>query len=282
MLTIKNENIKASFNNVGAELKSLIANGTEYIFGGDPGIWNYSSPILFPICGGLKDDEYLLDEKTYSLPKHGFARTSLFEVEKHSEISITFLLCSNEETKKNYPFDFEFRVIYTLEENALNVKYDVKNTGDREMYFSVGAHEAYLCKEGIEDYDILFPEKETLNAHMLVGNLVSDETVTVLENQNKLSLKNEYFSVDALVFKKFKSNSVILKNRNTDKSLKVSFKDFNYLLFWTKPGAPYICIEPWCGIGDGLNADKNLKNKEGIITLKGKETRKIIHTIEIL
>lgn len=282
MLTIKNRFLTASFDPLGAELKRLTKNNEEYIFGGDPKIWNYSSPILFPICGGLKDDEYVLGGNTYSLPKHGFARTSLFEVESHREDSITFLLSSDDETKKNYPFDFEFRVVYALKRNALNVKYDVKNLGDGEMYFSVGAHEAYLCKEGIEDYDILFPEKETLNAHMLVGNLVSDETVTVLENQNKLSLKNEYFSVDALVFKKFKSNSVILKNRNTEKSLRVSFPEFTYLLFWTKPNAPYICIEPWCGIGDGLDSDKNFKTKEGIITLKGKENREIIHTIEIL
>jgi galactose mutarotase-like enzyme len=282
MITIKNENIKASFNNVGAELKSLIANGKEYIFGGDKNIWNYSCPLLFPICSGLKDDEYYLDDKKYTLPKHGFARTSDFETEALSQDSVTFLLRSNEETKKNYPFDFELRVIYSLEGKRLKVKYDIKNCGADTMYFSIGAHEAYLCEEGIEEYDVILPQKETLDSSVLEGNLLGDKKVRIIENEDKIALKYDYFSVDALVFKTIKAREVILKNRNTNKALKVDFNGFDYLLLWTKPNAPYICIEPWCGISDSIHTDQNFKTKEGIISVPKGESCQKVHSIEIL
>jgi len=63
MITIKNEYITASFNKVGAELKSLVYNDTEYIWEGRSEVWAGSCPLLFPICGGLKNDKYVLNGK---------------------------------------------------------------------------------------------------------------------------------------------------------------------------------------------------------------------------
>ncbi len=283
MITIKNGNLVANFNELGAELKSLKMGETEYIWKGDEKFWASSCPVLFPICSGLIDDTYFIDGKEYRMNKHGFAKKSVFAVEDKSENAVTFLLTDSAETKKVYPFSFEFRIRYTLSETKLSVEYSVKNTNEDEMFFSVGAHEGYSCPEGIEDYDIIFDKKETLVNTVLTGpNTLGYEEFTVLENSDTFPLSYKYFDDDALVFQSIKSDSVTLKNRKTDRAIKVTFKGFPYLLLWTKPNAPYICIEPWCGISDRDGCDQNFKTKQGIEHILPGDTFIRVHTLEII
>ena len=162
MITLKNEFIKASFDEVGAELKSLVFKEKEYIWEGRSEVWAGSCPILFPICGGLKEDKYTFKGKEYTLQKHGYARFVTFEIENKTDNSVVFLHKSNDETKKSFPFDYELRVIYTLNGKTLKVDYSVKNSTDDTMYFSIGSHEGYYPPDGIEDSDVIFPKNETL------------------------------------------------------------------------------------------------------------------------
>lgn len=282
MITIKNDYLTAKINEVGAELKSLVCNDTQYIWTGDERFWAGSAPLLFPICSGLKDDEYYLDGKKYTLQKHGYARFCKFEVENQVEDSVTFLLCSNEESLKQFPFRYELRVTYTLENKTLKVKYDVKNLSDDTMYFSIGAHEGYYCPEGIEEYDVILPEAETLDSTVLEGNVLGNNKVRIIENSNRIALKYDYFAVDALVFKDMKARSAVLKNRNNSKAVKVTFEGCDYFLLWTKPDAPYICLEPWCGISDNKDTDKNFKTKEGIRQIAAGGNFVNEHSIEVL
>ncbi|MBQ8531871.1 MAG: aldose 1-epimerase family protein [Clostridia bacterium] len=282
MITIKNDYLTAKINEVGAELKSLVCNDTQYIWTGDERFWAGSAPLLFPICSGLKDDEYYLDGKKYTLQKHGYARFCKFEVENQVEDSVTFLLCSNEESLKQFPFRYELRVTYTLENKTLKVKYDVKNLSDDTMYFSIGAHEGYYCPEGIEEYDVILPEAETLDSTVLEGNVLGNNKVRIIENSNRIALKYDYFAVDALVFKDMKARSAVLKNRNNGKAVKVTFEGCDYFLLWTKPDAPYICLEPWCGISDNKDTDKNFKTKEGIRQIAAGGNFVNEHSIEVL
>lgn len=281
MVQLQKGGLIAGLNEKGAELKSLRLNDTEYIWPGDPRFWTGSAPLLFPVCSGLVDDEYCLDGKTYPMQKHGYARFCDFQVERAREDAVTFLLHSDEESRKQYPFDYELRVIYTLSERALNVCYEVKNLSPETMYFSIGAHEGYYCPEGIEEYDVILPEPETLDSSVLEGNLLGYQKIRVLENSDTLPLKYDYFAVDALVFENLKAKSAVLKNRNTGRAVRVSFQGFDYFLLWTKPGANYICMEPWCGISDRVDADKNIKTKEGILTVPAGESLAREHTIEI-
>ena len=282
MITIKNDYLTAKINEVGAELKSLVCNDTQYIWTGDERFWAGSAPLLFPICSGLKDDEYYLDGKKYTLQKHGYARFCKFEVENQVEDSVTFLLCSNEESLKQFPFRYELRVTYTLENKSLKVKYDVKNLSDDTMYFSIGAHEGYYCPEGIEEYDVILPEAETLDSTVLEGNVLGNNKVRIIENSDRIALKYDYFAVDALVFKDMKARSAVLKNRNNGKAVKVTFEGCDYFLLWTKPDAPYICLEPWCGISDNKDTDKNFKTKEGIRQIAAGGNFVNEHSIEVL
>lgn len=282
MITVSNEHLTAKFSELGAELKSLVCDGKEHIWYGDPAFWTGSAPVLFPICSGLKDDEFIYEGKTYTMQKHGFARKSEFAVESVTESSVTFLLSSENCPKDNYPFDYEFRITYTLLGEKVNVEYNIKNLTDGDMYFSVGAHEAYLCPEGIENYEIIFENPENLDAYQLDGPLLTDNTKSYGQNTSVLPLSDSLFENDCLIFKHLNSHSVILRNKTTDQKIKAVFEGFDYLLLWTVPTAPYICIEPWCGITDNINTTKQLPEKEGIEKIeKGGEFYRL-HSFEIL
>ncbi len=284
MVTIKNEYLTAKFNKIGAELKSLSYNGDEYIWQGDERFWKNSAPILFPICSCLKGDTYFYNGKNYKMQKHGYVSGEQFSVVDLCDSKVTFLHKSNNETFKIFPFEYELFVIYELIGKKLNITYKVNNLTDGDMYFSIGAHEGFVCEGGIQNYDILFPKKLTLNAIKLNGfvDYLGNETQTVLKNDDCLHLEYKYFDIDALIFKNIDFNEVILKNRKNGKMIKSKFNGFPYLLFWSKKEAPLICIEPWCGITDNVNTNQDIAVKEGIEHLEKGETFQRTRTIEIL
>lgn len=282
MITLKNDKITVKINELGAELKSLFAGGREYIWCGRDEVWAESSPLLFPICGGLKDDKYTFKGKEYTMPKHGYGRKTLFEVESATDTEAVFLHKSNDETKKCFPFDYELRIIYSIDGYALKTEYKVDNKSGETMYFSIGSHEGYYTPEGIEDYDVVFPQNETLSSYVLYGNLLSDQKLPIIKDTNILPLYDKYFTIDALVFKDLKSRSAILRNRKTGKAVKVDFDYAPYFLLWHKPNAPYICLEPWDGVQDIVGSDYDITKKEGIIALDADKTYSGVHTITVI
>ena len=168
MITIQNKKLKATFNELGAELVSLInlESGKEILWEGNPDFWGGQSPVLFPTVGALKDHSYSFEGETYEMPRHGFARRKVFEVKKSSEYIVVFELNSDRETLKFYPFEFNLQIKYTLTENKLTVAYNVKNTSEKKLYFSLGAHPGFEIdtKNGLnyDDYKIAFSDDEKL------------------------------------------------------------------------------------------------------------------------
>jgi galactose mutarotase-like enzyme len=271
MVIIENENIRASINPFGAELVSLLKldGKTEYMWDANPAFWGKTSPVLFPIVGGLKNDTYFYDGNEYKLPRHGFARTMLFEVESQNSFSAVFLLKNSIETEKVYPFAFELRLIYTLYGNELELKYQITNPDAKVLLFSIGGHPAFKCpiENGLtyEDYCLEFDENEDLERWPLnTEGLVLNEPLEISKNTNTILLNKELFYEDALVFKHLKSNGVTLKSKNSSKQLKFEFKNFPYLGIWAAKNADFVCIEPWCGIADSADTTQNLEEKEGI------------------
>lgn len=281
LITISNETLSVSISSFGAELSSVKKNGKELLWQADPNIWDGRCPILFPICGGLKEGKYIFNEKEYSLPKHGFARISEFDVESVTDTTAVFLLKSNEETKEMYPFDFEFRAVFRLSGSALTTTYETKNISNENLFFSVGAHEAYSCPNGIEEYSIIFEKPEKLAKNLLSGNLLEDKTVDLGLGDSvcELPLKYDYFTSNALVFTNLKSRKAVLINKNTRASVSVDFSDFDYFLVWTKPNAPYVCLEPWCGLPDFVGSSFDFTEKRGIIKLAPLKKDSKNHTI---
>jgi galactose mutarotase-like enzyme len=254
----------------GAELQSIYSKvtGIEYLWQAGPE-WPKSSPVLFPIVGELKNNTYQHEGKTYQLNRHGFAREMDFELADQTDNSLTFLLQSNPETLKLYPFTFNFRVKYTLHSNMLEVTFQVQNTGDNTMFASVGAHPAFnipLVKDtAYDDYLLVFNKAEQADSWPLSGEgLIAEKATPFLENTVSLPLKKELFIKDAIVFKSLQSTSITLVSNKTKHGIKVRFGGFPYMGIWAAKGADFVCIEPWCGIADGVEATGNLADKEGI------------------
>ena len=279
MFTLKNDRLYLEISELGAELRKLTVDGKDALWDANPEVWDGVAPLLFPICGGLRDDKYTFEGKEYSLDKHGFARKSVFSLEKQGHNYITLLLTDTPDTLKQYPWHFELRITYRLRETAVKVEYEVKNTDSKTMYFSIGAHEAYACPDGIENYDIIFPNNETLDACELDGNLIAHSSKRILTDSKYLPLYKSFFAIDALVFKNLRSRAATLRNRCTGKAVTVEFPNFDYFLLWTKPNGNYICLEPWCGIPSMCDDGYDITEKEGIISLEAGKTTLREHSI---
>lgn len=277
LISIQNQYLHVEISTRGAELQSIRdSSGNERLWQGDPAFWTGRAPILFPICGGLREDTYYLDGQRYSMPKHGFAKISEWQTENISSDRAVFLLT---EMHPGFPFRYELRAIYQLVENSLKVTYAIQNLDDRTFCCSVGSHEAWATPGGLESYSIEFEQPEQLANYSPIGNLLPRGPVILGENVCELPLKTEYFAIDALVFPHLKSRAVTLKKQDKEE-LRVSYEGMDVLLLWTKPGANYICIEPWCSAPDYVDSDMQIRNKPGILTLApGKETERT-HLIE--
>lgn len=278
MVTIENQSVRAVINPKGAELTSLFnkSTGLEYMWSGDPAFWPKHSPVLFPIVGTLKSNTYFYRGKSYNLPRHGFARERPFTVETSAIDHAVFLLRDDEQSKSVYPFSFEFRIRYSVSDNALAVTYDVKNTGDEELYFSVGAHPAFKVPivdgPGYTDYYLSFDKKETAPRWLISAEgTIDTDSEALLNDTRQLPLKKELFLRDAVVLKNLQSPGVTLKSDRSPHGLRMDFPGFPYMGIWAAKNADFVCLEPWCGIADSVNASQQLTEKEGINRLQPSE-----------
>lgn len=282
MVTIKNDKLTAQIDTLGAQLMSVKdGGGKEFIWQGDPEFWEDRAPVLFPIVSRLKNDEYSYNGKKYSMGMHGFAKSFEFQVEKQSEESVTMLLTSSQETLKQYPFEFEFRAVYTLVENKLSVDFVTTNKTDGEMYYSAGSHEGYAIDGDISNYSLVLDEVETLAQHEYVdGYGIVQEKTPCFENTNELKLNDDYFAVDAIIFLDMKSRGMALRDDRTEEKIHVSFPKADTVLVWKVPYAPFVCIEPWCGVTDlEWKPFNDFSKKFRIRKLAKGESETINHTI---
>lgn len=274
-MVIENSFLKVAVRALGAELTSLFdkQHQTEHLWQADPNIWNWYAPVLFPIVGRSFNDAITVDGKKYPIERHGFARKTAFKVVEKNEQVLGLEMTSDEETKVHYPFAFRFQIYYRLSGKELTVRYNVINTDNREIFFSVGGHPAFGVpfekgEKNEETYYIEFEDDTFLERyHINADGFFDGRKSAVLNGANKLPLHAQLFNDDALVFKKLKSRSVTIRSEKHNRFLTVYFSDFNYLGLWAKPGAPYVCIEPWLGCADEIGFQGELKDKEGIIVL---------------
>ncbi|MET4080509.1 galactose mutarotase-like enzyme [Pedobacter sp. UYP30] len=273
MITLENEHLKICVAEKGAELQNLISKETQidYLWNADPKYWAKHSPVLFPIIGVLKDDSYFYNDKKYSLPRHGFARDHTFKILESGSHEASFLLSQSDETLKNYPFYFDLTITYKLLDDKLIVSYNVKNTGRDNLLFSLGAHPAFavpnMPNTKYEDYYITFNEDIKLKHYDLVDGLVSDKMEEIVLSGHKLPLSHKLFKNDALVLKSLQSNCVSLLNTQNHHGLHFHFDEFPYFGIWAAPDAPFVCLEPWCGVADSTASNQQLTEKEGINVL---------------
>lgn len=271
MITIENEFLKISIRFKGAEMTSIFNKKTqlEHLWNADESVWPWHAPNLFPIVGGLADNKVKINGNEYEMSRHGFTRESEFSLIEASETHAKFSLPFSESTLAVYPYEFEFQILYDLFEQDLRVTYKVINQDVQTIYFSVGAHPAFkipfLPEEKYEDYYLEFETSEPLLTHLLSDRgLFSGETEMVAMDGQKIWLTKNLFDHDALVFKDITSKKVIIKSKNHEHQLTVKFKEFKDLGIWAKPGAPFVCIEPWLGYTDMEGGVVDIKQKAGI------------------
>ena len=264
-ISIQNNQLTAEIHLKGAELISLKKMSTkrEYIWEGNPEFWGKHSPVLFPIVGTLKNNQYQYKNTTYSLPRHGFARDCEFELIVATASSAIFSLQSKPATKTVYPFDFELQIHYTLQENELIVGYKILNKTNKLMPFSIGAHPAFALSELFDNYSLAFEFDEDLKSHSLENELLSEKVTAIPMKKNTLALHYTLFENDALIFKTLRSKKITILE-NEQPLLDFHFKGFKNFGIWTKLNAPFICLEPWLGYSDTLTANGNIEQKEAI------------------
>lgn len=273
MILLENENIKVTISAKGAELQSIKSkkDNLEYLWKGDPAFWGKFSPVLFPIVGALKNNTYCIGDQSYQLPRHGFARDLNFEVQQISEEEALFTLTHNAQTLEVYPFEFKFSLRCSLSGAAVSCTYEVNNPGAKDLLFSVGGHPAFavpLTSDTLyEDYYLEFSQDESLNIHQIEDNLISDQVAILQLSDRKLNLQHELFYNDALVIKDLNSKSIQLKNTKNQHGLNFRFIDFPFFGIWSAKDADFVCLEPWCGIADGIHHNQQLSDKEGIQSL---------------
>ena len=264
----------------GGELLSFKLEGIEKIHQGEEArddngkvYWKRHAPVLFPIVGKLKRNQTIINGRTYEILQHGFARDMEFEPVTKLDNFHSYVLKSNKYTMARYPFDFELYNTYRQVENKLIFIYKVINTGNSNMPIGLGSHPAFKIdqddlKRG--NYYLEFAEEET-RAHFLylIDGLVGTEYAkNILEGNRRISLNEHTFDNDAIIVKGIQNKKISLKNSRTRKTvLTMDFNGWPYLGIWSKPGAPFICLEPWMSTADRINSTNVFAKKPDMITL---------------
>lgn len=270
---ISSGKLTARVNPLGAELWSLTdARGRELMTDADPAFWTGHAPLLFPIVGRLRGDSYRHEGHEYALPQHGFARQSMFQVIEQDDVSILFRLDADEETRRVYPFDFRLDMAFVVEEASLFMTATVVNQGSRDMPFSFGFHPAFawpLPYGGRKDQHMIrFEEDEPADIRRVGSEpgLIALERFPTPVQHNSLMPTHEMFEGNALIWDELNSRRLRWGVPGRP-SLDIHFPDTPWLGLWQKPGAPYLCVEPWAGMADPVGFEGDIWMKPGIMRL---------------
>ncbi len=286
-ITIRSTGLSATINPLGAQLSVLRdAAGRNLQWQGDPAVWVGRAPLLFPIVGMLVAGQYRTGGRSFALSRHGFARGRRFTLAEAGPTSATFSLSADPQTLSVYPFQFELDVDFAVEEASLAVTSWIRNRGEQDMPASLGYHPAFAWPlpygENRAAHFIEFEEDEPAPIRRLDadGLLLPQRFATPVHNR-RLTLRDELFGADALVFDQLTSRSVTYGSE-VGPRIAVSFPGVPYLGIWSKPGANFVCIEPWQGLTDPQGFNGELKDKPGTLIVPPGESVAVGMTITLL
>ncbi len=274
MIVLENEILKAEISLHGAELRSAVRKDTNksYLWYADAKFWARTSPVLFPFVGGVKNKVYRTEGKEYAMGQHGFARDMEFLLTEKSEDTAWFALDATEETLKKYPYCFRLEIGYQLEGSSICVMWRVKNTDSKEMYFSIGAHPAFMCPPNEDEEQsacqVSFYDAEGMSPVSVVSTsigstgLATDEKVRYELINGCLHVTEHLFDHDALVLEHNQVQQIGLVDADGNEYIRVKF-DAPLVGVWSPPGkkAPFVCIEPWYGRCDAEDFSGELKDR---------------------
>jgi galactose mutarotase-like enzyme len=283
--TIRGNGITAGVLAHGAELCSLkAADGQELLWQAGPE-WRRHAPLLFPIVGKLKGDRLRHRGQTWPMTQHGFARDSRFEWVERGQDSCRLMLADDADTRARYPFAFRLAVTYTLQKADLEVAVEIENPGDEDLPASVGGHPAFnwplLPGVAKESYSLHFSDEETAPIRRLKDGLLRAAPEPNPIAGKSLALSERLFDEDAIILDRLVSSSVRYA-ADRGPSLEISWQGFRELGIWSKPGgAPFLCIEPWCGLASPADFDGEFADKPGLMLIKPGQKRALSYRIGI-
>ena len=286
-ISIGSAELAAEIDPQGAQLSSLRDGAArDLLWDGDPAVWAGRAPLLFPIVGVLVDGTYRVGPKTYRLSRHGFARGRLFTVECTSATRAEFKLSADDETLKIYPFMFELTVCFEVSGFMLSVDTLVRNHGDIDMPASFGYHPALRWPlpfgQPRTSHFLQFEADEPAPFRRIeAAGLLKPERYDTPIVRRRLALNDALFQEDVLIFDQIKSRSLIYGSDQGPR-IQVGFPDSPYLGVWTKPGAPFVCIEPWHGITEPVGFSGEFAQKPGMFILRAGEALHSQMTLTLL
>ena len=268
--------LAATINADGAELCSLRdATGRELMWDAGPA-WPRHSPVLFPIVGALRGDRLLHDGQSYPMTKHGFARDRRFIWLEQGAASCRLALEDDAGTRAAFPFAFRLELSYRIEGGALHVGYEVTNTGAVTLPASVGGHPAFrwpLAGGTHTDYRIEFAEDEATPICRLDDGLIRPDPLPSPVQGRTLPLDPALFEDDAIIMLHPRSRS--LRFLGPDAGIEIAWTGFEQLGIWQKPGAGFLCIEPWRGYASPAGFDAEFAAKPGLMLIPPGEARSL-------
>ncbi len=271
----------------GAQLSVLRdAAGNELLWNGDPAVWKGRAPILFPIVGALNGGQYRWQGRRHALSRHGFARDRRFDVVHRDGTQALLRQRDAAATREVYPFAFELDVSFRVDGPRANVVATVRNPGDVPLPASLGFHPALrwpLPAGGVRAAHYLEFERDEpapirrLDDH---GLLTATAHATPVQGR-RLPLEDGLFRDDVIIFDRLGSRSVTY-GADTGPRIRVAFPDAEYLGLWSKPGAGFVCIEPWRGVADPCGFDGEFTAKPGVFVVAPGSSQQLTMTLELL
>ena len=283
---IENDLLQVTVSDAGAELISVIDRdrGSERIWIGDPAVWNRHAPILFPFVGKVIDGKYRIADREYPMKtQHGFARDLDFDCIEKTPEAVVHCLSASDWTRERYPYEFRLTVTHRLDGKRLCISWTVENTGEDQMYFSIGGHPGFLLPKGIrkEDCSFIFPGAEALYYKS------ANKPGFVLPEVKTLSLDHECIRYqedipDTWIFEDGQVKNVGILLPDGTPFIMLHCDQFPMLAVWANPGGPFICLEPWFGRTDDVGFRGTIDRKKAIQSLKKGEKKDFSYSIDFI
>lgn len=280
VLTLARGGLTARIAALGAELQSLTRDDEELMWQPRAGHWQQTAPWLFPVVGRLRDGGFGHAGRWHALPLHGFAAAQAFEVLSQAPDALTLQLRGSERTREAYPFDFRLVIAYRLGDDGLTMDIAVHNDGGETLPFGLGGHPGFALPGRLDQWTLHFERPEADSVWRLQpdpppwGLRAAAPEPMRWDAPGQLRLRPGLFKRDALILDPVRSSWVALVHRTRGERLRLQFRGAPTLGLWARPGAPFVCIEPWWGRDDDPTAPHALLAKPQLVKLPAGEVFK--------
>ncbi|WP_303860441.1 aldose 1-epimerase family protein [Alkalibaculum bacchi] len=290
--SISSDSLNVSASILGGALTSVKdAKGIEYLWQGNKTYWSGTAPILFPICGSIRNNRATIGSSKHTImPRHGIVRKRKWKLESISNSTMTFLFASDDVSRDAFPYDFILHATYLVEGKTVEFVLEVENSNDIKMPFFVGGHPGFNCPlmsgEVYNDYYLEFEREEDCTSPISIsetGLVDMAHRVKILSNTRYLELSHKLFYKDMVILDELKSRKVSLRSHKSDVGIALNFKEFPYLILWSSPnGGPFIALEPWLGLSTCSDEDDIFEHKRNVQILAPHAKKKYRFSIHVL